>query len=171
MFSKTKERNNIFQKHSLEVVLQFFKLWCKKSHLKQKLILMISLIFYSFWSAIFQNRTRKLFCRTGHESYVKNRSNHLEELFKTMLSVKEPFAGFLQKIRCSEKFNKFHMKRHILECPYSKIAGRQPNNIIEKRLQHRCFPMKFTKSLRKLFIQNTFGGFFWLSWKLCKILT
>ena len=32
----------------------------------------------------------------------------------------------------------------------------QPCNFIKKRLQHRCFPMKFTKSLRTpFFLQNT----------------
>ena len=31
----------------------------------------------------------------------------------------------------------------------------QACNFIEKRLQHRCFPMKFTKSLRTPFLQNT----------------
>ena len=31
----------------------------------------------------------------------------------------------------------------------------QACNFIEKRLQHRCFPMKFTKSLRTPLLQNT----------------
>ena len=31
----------------------------------------------------------------------------------------------------------------------------QACNFIEKRLQHRCFPMKFKKSLRTPFLQNT----------------
>ena len=31
----------------------------------------------------------------------------------------------------------------------------QACNFIKKRLQHRCFPMKFTKSLRTPFLQNT----------------
>ena len=31
----------------------------------------------------------------------------------------------------------------------------QACNFIKKRLQHQCFPMKFTKFLRKLFLQNT----------------
>ena len=131
MFSKTKERNNIFQKHSLEVVLQFFKLWCKKSHLKQKLILMISLIFYSFWSAIFQNRTRKLFCRTGHESYVKNRSNHLEELFKTTLSVNEPFAGFLQN-RCFKNLTNFTWKHQYWSLPLIKLQVVSPAALLKR---------------------------------------
>ena len=30
----------------------------------------------------------------------------------------------------------------------------QACNFIKKRLQHRCFPMKFTKFLRTLFLQN-----------------
>ena len=31
----------------------------------------------------------------------------------------------------------------------------QACNFIKKRLQHRCFPMKFTKSSRTPFLQNT----------------
>ena len=31
----------------------------------------------------------------------------------------------------------------------------QARNFIKKRLQHRCFPIKFTKSLRTPFLQNT----------------
>ena len=31
----------------------------------------------------------------------------------------------------------------------------QAYNFIKKRLQHRCFPIKFTKFLRTLFLQNT----------------
>ena len=31
----------------------------------------------------------------------------------------------------------------------------QACNFIKKRVQHRCFPMKFTKSLRTPFLQNT----------------
>ena len=31
----------------------------------------------------------------------------------------------------------------------------QACNFIKKRLQHRCFPRKFTKFLRKTFLQNT----------------
>ena len=32
----------------------------------------------------------------------------------------------------------------------------QACNFIKKRLQDRCFPMKFTKSLRTPFLQNTY---------------
>ena len=31
----------------------------------------------------------------------------------------------------------------------------QACNFIKKRLKHRCFPMKFTKSLRTPFLQNS----------------
>ena len=47
------------------------------------------------------------------------------------------------------------------ECSAKAVVGRcsskcsQACNFIEKRLQHRCFPMKFTKSLRAPFLQNT----------------
>ena len=31
----------------------------------------------------------------------------------------------------------------------------QASNFIKKRLRHRCFPRKYTKSLRTPFLQNT----------------
>ena len=47
------------------------------------------------------------------------------------------------------------------ECSAKAIVGRrcsnrcQACNLIKKRLQHMCFPMKFTKSLRTPFFYRT----------------
>ena len=42
---------------------------------------------------------------------------------------------------------------------FDKVPGLQ---LYEKRgVQHRCFPMKFAKLLRTLFLQNIFGCCFW----------
>ena len=49
----------------------------------------------------------------------------------------------------------------VLEFLFNKVAGLQVCNFIKKRLQHWCFSMKFAKSLRASFLQNTFGGWFW----------
>ena len=38
-----------------------------------------------------------------------------------------------------------------VEVFFNKIAGLQACNFIKKRLQHRCFPVKFTKFLRTPF--------------------
>ena len=35
-------------------------------------------------------------------------------------------------------------------------------DFIKKILQHRCFPVKFTKFLQPIFLQKTSGGYFWL---------
>ena len=48
----------------------------------------------------------------------------------------------------------------MLEFLFNKVAGLQACNFIKKRLQHRCFSVKFTKSLRASFLQNTSVGCF-----------
>ena len=48
----------------------------------------------------------------------------------------------------------------MLESLFSKVTGFQPRNFIKKRLQHRCFPVKFATFLRRPFLQNTSGGCF-----------
>ena len=55
------------------------------------------------------------------------------------------------KSRCSKKFRKFHQKTAALEFLFNKAEGPQPCNFIKKRLQHRCFPVKFVKSLKTPF--------------------
>ena len=36
----------------------------------------------------------------------------------------------------------------VLESLFNKVAGHKAGNFIKKRLQHRCFPVKFVKILR-----------------------
>ena len=49
----------------------------------------------------------------------------------------------------------------MLEFLFNKVAGLQACNFIKKTLQHWCFSVKFAKSLRASFLQNTYGGCFW----------
>ena len=49
----------------------------------------------------------------------------------------------------------------VLEFLSNKFAGLQACNFIKKRLQHRCFSVKFSKSLRASFLRYTSGGCFW----------
>ena len=49
----------------------------------------------------------------------------------------------------------------MLEFLCNNVAGLQAHNFIKKRLQHRCFSVKFAKSLRASFLHNTSGGYFW----------
>ena len=49
----------------------------------------------------------------------------------------------------------------MLEFLFNKVAGLQACNFIKKTLQHWCFSVKFAKSLRASFLQNTSGGCFW----------
>ena len=49
----------------------------------------------------------------------------------------------------------------MLEFPSKNVAGLQACNFIKKRLQHRCFSVKFAKFSSASFLQNTSGGCFW----------
>ena len=40
----------------------------------------------------------------------------------------------------------------------NKVTSMRPATLFKKELQHMCFPVKFAKLLRTLFIQNTSGG-------------
>ena len=42
----------------------------------------------------------------------------------------------------------------MLESLFNEITGLQACNFIKKRLQHRCFPMKFAKFSRTLILKN-----------------
>ena len=57
-------------------------------------------------------------------------------------NAKQSFADVLQS------FGKFHRKTLVLETFLNKVAGLKPWNFIEKRLQHRCFPVKFARLFR-----------------------
>ena len=57
------------------------------------------------------------------------------------------------------KISQYYIKACVLESPFNKNAGPQESlfdrvtsppacNFMKKRLQHRCFPVKFTKFLR-----------------------
>ena len=55
---------------------------------------------------------------------------------------------------CSQKAWKFHRKTPVLESIFNKVAGLWACNFIKKKLQHRCFPMKFAKLLRTPILKN-----------------
>ena len=73
---------------------------------------------------------------------------------------KQSFAHILQK-RCSSKFREFHRKIPVLKFLFNKVAGLKTCNFIKKRLQHRCFRVKFAKYLRTSFLRNTSSGYSW----------
>ena len=83
------------------------------------------------------------------------KANNLRCKISMFTFKKEPFADVLQK-RCSETFYKFHRKTSVLES-CNKVVGLHPCNIIKKRLQHRCFPVKYAKFIRTPFLKNICG--------------
>ena len=44
--------------------------------------------------------------------------------------------------RCSWKFRNIHTKTPVLESLFTKVAGLNTCNVVEKRPRHRCFPRK-----------------------------
>ena len=71
---------------------------------------------------------------------------------------KQSFADVLQN-KCSQKFCVFYRKAPVLESLSYKAAGLQPWHFIKKRLQHRCFAVKFLE-FSGVFLQNTSDGCF-----------
>ena len=59
--------------------------------------------------------------------------------------------------RCStlfSKISKFSLEVPVLEFLVNKVAGLKACNFIERRLQHRCFPVHIAKFLRKPILKN-----------------
>ena len=50
-----------------------------------------------------------------------------------------------------KSFANFTGKTPMLESLFTKVAGPQAGNFIKKKIQHRCFTVKFTKFLRAPF--------------------
>ena len=59
---------------------------------------------------------------------------------------KQPPEVFCKKV--SLEIRKFHKKTPVLESLFNKVLDLQTCKFIKKRLQHRCFPVKFAKFLR-----------------------
>ena len=49
-------------------------------------------------------------------------------------------------------FAKFTGKHLCQSLFFNKVAGLRPATLLKKRLWHRCFPVKFAKFLRTLFL-------------------
>ena len=64
---------------------------------------------------------------------------------------KQLLADVLQN-RCSYKFRIFHRKTPVKESVLDRFGSPQACNFTEKRLYHRCFPVKFVKFLRTAFL-------------------
>ena len=58
------------------------------------------------------------------------------------------------KINCSWKFRRIHRKAPALESVFNKVAGLKACNFIQKRLQHKCFPVNIAKVLKTPILKN-----------------
>ena len=82
------------------------------------------------------------------------------------------FSCIVNKITCEDteaevhkdffqkSFGNFTRKTPALESLFKKDACLRTCNFIKKRLQRRCFPVKFAKFLRAPFLQKASGGCF-----------
>ena len=55
------------------------------------------------------------------------------------------------------KFIGQHLRQGL---SFNKVAGLRPAALLKKRFWRRCFPVKFTKFLRKPFLHSTSGQLF-----------
>ena len=78
----------------------------------------------------------------------KNSEKYL--LQNSIENIKAVIRAILLKQR-SYKFSKFNRKVFVLESLLNKVANLQACNLLKKRLQVRCFPLKFTRFLEHLF--------------------
>ena len=69
---------------------------------------------------------------------------------------KQPPEVFCKK-SLLKKSCKIIRKKPMLESPFNKVVGLEVCNFIKKRLQHRCFPVSFTKICKNTFFQSTSG--------------
>ena len=73
---------------------------------------------------------------------------------------KQSFADVLQN-KCSLEFRNVDRNTAVLEPLFYKVGALKACNFIKKKLQHRCFSVKFSKFSKTFFLQNTPGGYFW----------
>ena len=72
----------------------------------------------------------------------------LRTSLKTGVKPQKQPSELLCKKRCSWKFCKFHRKTPVSKSLFNRVAGLKGCSFIKTRLQHRCFPVEFTKFLR-----------------------
>ena len=58
------------------------------------------------------------------------------------------------KESCFKKFRKPQWKTPVSKRCLNKVAGPEPASFLEKRLQNKCFPVKFAKFLRTPILKN-----------------
>ena len=57
-----------------------------------------------------------------------------------------------------QKVPNIHKKTPVLQTIFNKVAGQEGCHFVKKRIQGRCFPVKFAKILRTTFFHKTPSG-------------
>ena len=60
------------------------------------------------------------------------------------------------------KISQISLETPVLESLFNKVVGLLTYNFVKKRLQHRCFPVKFEKFLRTPILKNVWNMLFLL---------
>ena len=71
---------------------------------------------------------------------------------KTLKRTRE--GVYKNSIRSLREFRNIHRKTPVLESLFTKVTGLNACNFIERRLPHRCFPVKFPRILRTSFFKR-----------------
>ena len=91
--------------------------------------------------------SRLIFFSKSCSKSMRQRNNKVTFLF---LFQKQSFADVLLN-KCSKTFCKFDRKIPLLDSLFNKVAVLKACNFVNKRLQHKCFPVKFAKTFNKKF--------------------
>ena len=113
---------------------------------------------YLWWSAVFS----KFACNAlQHWTTAAEKLHFITALINAeqqlMQNTSKKLLLCLETVvcRCSSKYLflkiNFYRKATVLESVFNKIAGLQVCNFVKKRLQHRCYLVKFAKYIRTLF--------------------
>ena len=88
---------------------------------------------------------------------MKNLAQHYSEAAVHRFSSKWRFYLFIWFFLGF--FCNIHRKTPVSESVFNKVADLKACNLIEKRLQYRCFPVNIEKFLRAASLKNTSGSF------------
>ena len=118
-------------------------------------------VFYHRPSRPSKSATRRKFVSRNK---LLKKNSCIKMLDQSQNAQKQSLADVLQN-NYSEKFRKFYSKTPVLEPHFNKVAGLQVWSFIKKRLQHRCFPVKFATFLRTPFLKE---HLYWLLLNACE---
>ena len=74
--------------------------------------------------------------------------------FCSFLPVEDFEQGALRKELIIVPSIKHFKAKRVLESRFNEVAGLKACNFIKKRFQHRCFPVKFAKIFKNIYLEE-----------------